>query len=77
MRLKLILIGCLVCTLFFGVDAHAQKAETFTVAGNTYYGTKAIPKEITGIYKFEKTKEPIAEINEDGSGYFQPHDVPK
>lgn len=53
----------------------AQKAEKFTINEITYYGTKAIPKEITGIYKYEKIKEPIVEIKIDGSGYFQLHGV--
>lgn len=53
----------------------AQKAEQFTVAGSQYYGTKAIPEEITGKYWYEKDKEPIVEIGKDGTGYFQLHDV--
>lgn len=50
--------------------------EKFTVDGNTYYGTKAIPKEMEGLYQYEKTKEPIVEIKEGGVGKFQVHDVP-
>lgn len=53
----------------------AQKAEKFTVNGNEYFGTKAIPAEITGKYWYEKDKEPIVEILKDGTGYFQVHDV--
>ncbi|MCD0489918.1 hypothetical protein LPB86_16875 [Pedobacter sp. MC2016-14] len=59
----------------FTVNAVAQKVEKFTVAGNTYFGNKAIPPEITGKYWYEKSKEPIVEINKDGSGFFQVHDV--
>lgn len=59
----------------FAVTPMAQKVEQFTIGGNTYYGTKAIPEEITGIYKYEKVKEPIVEIKKDGTGYFQVHDV--
>lgn len=62
-------------TLFAG--AKAQGVEKFTINENTYYGTKAIPEEITGLYKYEKEKEPIVLINRDGSGYFQVHDVTK
>ena len=55
----------------------AQKVETFTINNNTYYGTKAIPKEIVGLYEYEKKKEPIVEIIQDGTGFFQVHDVKK
>jgi hypothetical protein len=61
----------------FAIATMAQEVNTFTIDGNKYYGTKAIPKEITGLYKYEKVKEPIVEIKEDGTGYFQVHDVPK
>lgn len=56
--------------------AVAQKVEKFTIDGNTYYGTKAIPDEILGYYKYEKTKEPIVNVQKDASGQFQVHDVP-
>jgi hypothetical protein len=71
--MKLTLLAVLF--LAFTANAAAQKVEKFTVAGNTYYGTKAIPAEIVGIYNYEKTKEPIVEINKDGRGQFQVHDV--
>ena len=54
----------------FALTIMAQAVSTFTINGNTYYGTKAIPKEITGLYKYEKVKEPIVEINENGTGFF-------
>ncbi|PZR15104.1 MAG: hypothetical protein DI539_18430 [Flavobacterium psychrophilum] len=63
--------------IIFVLTATAQKAEQFVFDGNTYYGTKAIPDEITGLYKYEKTKEPIVEINKDSSGKFQLHGVPE
>jgi len=68
---------CAITTIGLFANATAQTVEKFTINNNTYYGTKAIPKEITGLYKYEKVKEPIVEINEDGTGYFQVHDVPK
>lgn len=34
----------------------SAQVEKFTVADNTYYGTKAIPEEITGKYWYEKSK---------------------
>lgn len=52
------------------------QVEKLTIADHTYYGTKAIPKAITGKYWYENSKEPIVEINGDGTGYFQVHDVP-
>lgn len=61
--------------MLFTVNVLAQKVEKFTIENNTYYGTKAIPAEITGKYLFEKTKEPIVEINKDGTGFFQLHEV--
>jgi hypothetical protein len=63
---------------FIGVytTANAQKVETFTLDGNTYYGTKAIPDDIVGFYQYEKTKEPIVDIKKNGTGEFQVHGVP-
>ncbi|MES2061527.1 MAG: hypothetical protein V4456_06380 [Bacteroidota bacterium] len=60
------------------ITAFAQKVETFTINNNTYYGTKAIPAEIVGHYSYEKDgdKEPIVDVNKDGTGKFQVHDVP-
>jgi hypothetical protein len=69
------LLLALTTFIAFASTATAQ-VKQFTIDGNTYYGTKAIPDEITGLYKYEKTKEPIVEINKDGSGKFQVHDVP-
>lgn len=61
----------------FMLNANAQKVEKFTIQGKIYFGIKAIPEEMVGLYKYEKVKEPIVEINKDGTGYFQTHDVPK
>jgi len=57
------------------VPAMGQNVEKFTVKENTYYGTKAIPEEITGLYKYEKDKEPIVDLKLGGTGYFQMHGV--
>ena len=65
----------IVALLICAGTAFAQ-VKQFTIDGKTYYGTKALPQEITGLYKYEKTKEPIVEINKDGSEKFQVHDVP-
>lgn len=74
--MKQILI-CVIATIGFIVSATAQQVEKFTINGNIYYGTKSIPEDIIGIYKYEKIKEPIVEIKKDGTGYFQVHEVPK
>ena len=66
-----------IATIGLLASATAQEVEKFTINENTYYGSKAIPEEITGLYKYEKVKEPIVEINKDGTGYFQVHDVKK
>jgi hypothetical protein len=61
--------------IFNTSEGHSQSVEKFNIDNNTYYGTKAIPDEITGLYKYEKTKEPIVDIRKDGTGFFQVHDV--
>lgn len=71
------LLVCVIMTLGLFVSARAQEVKKFTIDENTYYGTKAIPEEITGLYQYQKVKEPIVEINKDGTGYFQVHDVTK
>ncbi len=60
---------------FLTFHGFSQNIEKFTINNNTYFGTKAIPDEITGLYKYEKTKEPIVDIRKDGTGFFQVHDV--
>lgn len=63
--------------IIFIATAVAQEVEQFTINGKTYYGTKAIPEELIGWYKYEKTKEePFVEIKKDGTGRFQTHGVP-
>ena len=53
----------------------SAQVQQFSIADKTYYGTKAIPAEVTGKYWYEKDKEPIVDIQSDGTGYFQVHDV--
>lgn len=65
----------LVMLLFYSLIGYSQSIEEFIIEGDTFYGTKAIPAEITGFYHYEKTKEPIVEIKSDGTGLFQVHDV--
>jgi hypothetical protein len=69
------LLLALTAFIAFASAATAQ-VKQFSIDGNTYYGTKAIPKEIMGLYKYEKTKEPIVNIQLDGTASFQLHGVP-
>ena len=64
--------------LFIGsfITASAQDVKQFTINNNTYYGTKAIPDEFIGVYKYEKDKEPIVDVQKDQMGKFQVHGVP-
>lgn len=73
MNLKQVLT-VMACVVFY-TTTFAQKVEQFTIDGTTYYGTKAFPEEILGYYQYEKVKEPVVEINKDGSGLFQVHGV--
>jgi hypothetical protein len=74
--MKIKLLSLFTFFLIFNASVgHSQSVEKFTIDNNTYYGTKAIPDEITGLYKYEKTKEPIVDIRKDGTGFFQVHDV--
>lgn len=54
----------------------SAQVKEFNINGKTYYGTKAIPDEIAGVYKYEHTKDPIVDIKKDGTGLFQVHGVP-
>jgi hypothetical protein len=62
--------------------AKAQPAvEKIELKGTTYTVTKKIPEDlkfITGLYTYEwgkETEEPIVQLNEDGTGLFQQHQV--
>ncbi|MBW3545947.1 MAG: hypothetical protein KY428_10180, partial [Bacteroidetes bacterium] len=58
--------------------AYGQKTvEKFEIDGGTFYGTKELPSEILGFYQYEKDKEPIVDVKEGGTGFFQVHGVPK
>lgn len=72
--MKQILIITLVI-ISFATIVTAQNVEQFSIGGKTYYGTKAIPGEIIGLYQYEKVKEPIVRINSNGTGVFQHRDV--
>ena len=71
------LILCLIASIGLFITARAQEVQKFEIKGNTHYGTKAIPEEILGLYKYEKDLEPIVEVNKDGTGFFQFHGTTK
>jgi hypothetical protein len=55
---------------------NAQKVENLTVMGNSYTVTKVFPPEIIGEYTYEGNGgNPKIVLKDDGTGYFQPHDV--
>lgn len=43
----------------------------------SHYITTTINYPVSGTYYFEETKEPIVQLNPDGSGVFQQHDLSK
>src|SRR5690606_12432428 len=72
MKQMIVLMFIAICSL----NVFAQnKVETFNINGKEHYGIKTIPKELVGLYKYEKTQEPIVEINANGTGKFQVHGV--
>ncbi len=74
--MKKIIIG-IVSLLFVSLQLQAQnKVEKLTVMGNTYTVTKVFPEEIIGEYTYEgKGGGPKVLLNDNGTGYFQPHGV--
>lgn len=53
-----------------------EKPEVINLKGRDYTVSRALPGEILGKYLYEGKGEPIVEIRADGTGVFQPHDVP-
>lgn len=69
------LVAILVVTLTIS-SSNAQTVENLTVMGNSYTVTKVFPPEIIGTYTYEGNGgNPKILLNDDGTGYFQPHDV--
>lgn len=67
-------------TMLLTVSAQAQdakKVETINLNGKDYTVSKELPDEIIGVYKYEEKGEPEIEIKNDGTGFFQPHKMPK
>lgn len=70
MKSLLLLALCLITGHVF---AQATKV---TIKNETYYLTKEIGYPIVGTYKYDsKNGEPIVQLNADGTGLFQLHDM--
>ncbi|MGX9721638.1 hypothetical protein [Stenotrophomonas acidaminiphila] len=53
-----------------------ENPEIINLKGHDYTVSRALPGEILGKYLYEGKGEPIVEIRADGTGVFQPHDMP-
>lgn len=75
MKLNPLLI---IALCLFVTGSFAQTAVTkVTVKDETYYITTKSDYPITGLYKYESKKDPIVQLNEDGTGIFQLHGMPQ
>jgi hypothetical protein len=63
--------------VLFTIDSYAQKVEKITANGGVHYITTTIDYPITGTYLFSGEAEPIVQLNPDGTGIFQLHDLSK
>jgi hypothetical protein len=72
-------LNLLFFTLFLSVTySYAQnKVEKITAKDGIHYITTNIDYPITGTYLFEGETEPIAQLDPDGTGIFQSHDLSK
>ncbi|NRT16706.1 hypothetical protein HNP99_003078 [Flavobacterium sp. 28A] len=65
----------LILTILFATNTYAQKkAISITVNDKEHFIKTDIKYPITGTYLFEGTKEPIVQLNPNGTGIFQLHD---
>lgn len=65
----------LILTILFVTNSYAQKkAISITVNDKEHFIITDIKYPITGTYLFEGTKEPIVQLNPNGTGIFQLHD---
>lgn len=62
----------------FATSAYAQSPVTkVTVKDEVYFITTKMNYDILGLYKYESKGEPIVELNKDGTGIFQLHQMPQ
>jgi hypothetical protein len=67
----------IVALVLLATASYAQKAEKITAKGGIHYITTSIDYPITGTYLFSGEAEPIVQLNPDGTGIFQLHDLSK
>jgi len=73
MKLRTLL---LIALSLFATGAFAQSAVTkVTVKDEVYYITTKMDYPITGLYNYESKGEPIVQLNADGTGLFQLHQM--
>lgn len=70
MKLKL---SFLFIILLNSVGFSQNKVETLDLMGTTYTVCSVFPEEIIGEYEYEGNGDPKVLLNEEGTGYFQPH----
>lgn len=65
-----------VLALVSNVAGAQEKPEVINLKDHDYTVSRTLPGEILGRYLYEGKGDPIVEIRADGTGVFQPHDVP-
>ncbi len=70
-RNLLFIVLCLLCSISFAETPVTR----VTIKDEVYYLTRNIDYPITGLYKYESKGEPIVQLNEDGTGLFQLHEM--
>ncbi len=73
MKLRNLLFIAL-CLFTTGVCAQSAVTKV-TVKDEVYYITTKMDYPVTGLYKYESKGEPIVQLNEDGTGLFQLHQM--
>lgn len=71
------LLKSLLIVSFFSFNINAQVTKITAKNGTTHYLSTAIDYPISGIYLFEGLAEPIVELNSNGTGIYQLHELPK
>lgn len=66
-----------IALLLFISDIYAQKVEKITAKSGMHYITTSINYTVTGTYLIAGELEPIVQLNSDGTGIFQLHDLSK
>lgn len=75
--MKLTTLLIIVLTLFTSAGFTQADVTKVTVKDEVYYITTKMEYPITGLYKYEEKGEPIVQLNPDGTGIFQLHEMPQ